>query len=527
MHSCSLAIVRPVDRLRLMLTVADPLVVAGALLLCGTIGAGPDAGIIPGLALAMLPTAALIFPLCGAYGSSVLRGPLRSCLQALWALAVVAVLISLAMALLASTASSYEALFTIWPAIAAIGLCLIRLLAFTGQHLRHRHGGLLQRVLLVGPTDRCESFSRHLTSNPSLGMQVVGLCSDDLILEPGHLPVAPLDECAGLAERLGVQRIFICSGLDDRGLVVQVLRWTLHLAIPVHLAPDLSDLPVFCLRAGELAGRPVLNLSDSPLSDGALAVKWIEDKALGSLFLLLATPVMLGVAVAIKVVSPGPVLFSQPRHGLGGRQFHVLKFRTMHHGVPRPPVPPRPAARLDTADVKAQPQASGADDGMHPQDPSLVTGSSPLGRRGAIAVSSPPWPSQVGDLSPDHFVQATTDDPRIFPLGRFLRRTSLDELPQFLNVLFGDMSIVGPRPHAVRHNQQYIVEISDLMRRHLVKPGITGLAQISGARGETRSVHEMRARIGYDLNYIRSWSLLLDLRIISMTILCGFVNRQP
>jgi putative colanic acid biosynthesis UDP-glucose lipid carrier transferase len=139
----------------------------------------------------------------------------------------------------------------------------------------------------------------------------------------------------------------------------------------------------------------------------------------------------------------------------------------------------------------------------------------------------PPPKRMVGDLAPDHFVQATTDDPRIFPLGRLLRRTSLDELPQFLNVLRGDMSIVGPRPHAVRHNQQFIIEISDLMRRHLVKPGITGLAQISGARGETRTVHDMRARIGFDLNYIRNWSLLLDLRIISLTIVHGFVNRQP
>lgn len=526
MQSSSLAIVRPVDRLRLLLTVADPLVIAGSLLLCGIMVSGPGVGMLHGLAAAMLPTAILLFPRCGAYGSTALRGPLRSCLQALWALLVVTGLSFLAMVLITSIAIASHPLFALWPVVSAIGLCSLRVAAFAVQ--RYRRGGLQQRVLLVGPIDRCESFSRHLASNPSLGMLAVGVCSDDLILDAGALPAAPLNDCAEMAQRLAVQRIFICSGLDDHGLVVQVLRLTLHLAIPVHLSPDLSDLPVFCLRAGELAGRPVLNLSDSPLSDGALAIKWIEDKALGTLFLLIASPVMLGVAVAIKVVSPGPVLFSQPRHGLGGREFRVLKFRTMHHGAALPPRPPIAPMRSAAEDRLRPNSPSDADDDLDPQDPTNANGA---GGDGGVLVAKrqtkPPPRRTVGDLAPDQFVQATTNDPRIFPLGRFLRRTSLDELPQFLNVLMGDMSIVGPRPHAVRHNQQYIIEISDLMRRHLVKPGITGLAQISGARGETRSVTEMRARIGYDLNYIRNWSLLLDLRIISMTIICGFVNRQP
>jgi exopolysaccharide biosynthesis polyprenyl glycosylphosphotransferase len=521
MQSSSLAIVRPVDRLRLLLTVADPLVVGGALLVCGRIVPGDGAGMVHGLAAAMLPTAILVFRLCGAYGSTAMSGPLRSCLQALWAQLAVTALAILAMSLIASPAIAADPLFTLWTAAAGSGLCALRFAAFAFQ--RHRRGGLQQRVLLVGPVDRCESFARHIAGNPSLGMLVVGVCSDDLIIEAGTLPAAPLEDCAEQAQRLEVQRIFICSGLDDRGLVVQVLRSTLHLAIPVHLSPDLSDLPVFCLRAGELAGRPVLNLSDSPLSDGALAVKWLEDKALGTLFLLIATPVMLGVAVAIKVASPGPVLFSQPRHGLGGREFRVLKFRTMHHGATLPTLPAAKPMR-SAAEERLRPnQPSDADDDLDPQDPIVADGGMP---RPARPSRPPPRPA-VGDLAPDHFVQATTDDPRIFPLGRFLRRTSLDELPQFINVLLGDMSIVGPRPHAVRHNQQYIVEISDLMRRHLVKPGITGLAQISGARGETRSIQEMRARIGYDLSYIRNWSLVLDLRIISMTVICGFVNRQP
>jgi putative colanic acid biosynthesis UDP-glucose lipid carrier transferase len=108
-----------------------------------------------------------------------------------------------------------------------------------------------------------------------------------------------------------------------------------------------------------------------------------------------------------------------------------------------------------------------------------------------------------------------------------LRKTSLDELPQFINVIKGDMSIVGPRPHAIRHNQQYAGTIAELMRRHYVKPGITGLAQINGARGETRTINDMRRRVDLDLTYIRTWSLWLDLKIILLTPLRGFINRQP
>ncbi len=145
-----------------------------------------------------------------------------------------------------------------------------------------------------------------------------------------------------------------------------------------------------------------------------------------------------------------------------------------------------------------------------------------------VRVDRGPSPrSATGDATPDDFKQATKGDPRITPLGAFLRKSSLDELPQLLNVLRGDMSIVGPRPHAIRHNEQFTGDIADLMRRHYVKPGITGLAQISGARGETRTVVDMRKRVQYDLEYIRTWSLWLDLRIIAMTLVKGFINRQP
>jgi len=166
------------------------------------------------------------------------------------------------------------------------------------------------------------------------------------------------------------------------------------------------------------------------------------------------SPLMLGIAVAIKLTSPGPVLFRQRRYGLDGKEILVYKFRSMNVL----------------------------------EDGNQVT-------------------------------QVTRDDQRVTPLGAFLRKSSLDELPQFINVLQGRMSVVGPRPHAVAHNELYRKLIPSYMIRHKVRPGITGLAQVNGLRGETDKLEKMSARIEHDLAYLRNWSLLLDLKIIFLTVL--------
>ena len=182
-------------------------------------------------------------------------------------------------------------------------------------------------------------------------------------------------------------------------------------------------------------------------------VKRAEDLLLASLILALISPLMLAVALGVKLSSPGPVLFRQRRNGLDGREIMVWKFRS-----------------------------------MRTQDNGPVV------------------------------KQATRGDPRITPFGAFIRRTSLDELPQFFNVLQGSMSIVGPRPHAVAHNDEYRELVQAYMVRHKVKPGITGWAQVNGHRGETDTLDKMRARVEYDLEYLRHWSLGLDLRIIARTV---------
>jgi len=175
----------------------------------------------------------------------------------------------------------------------------------------------------------------------------------------------------------------------------------------------------------------------------------------------LITPIMLIIAIAIKLTSKGPILFKQYRYGLKGEQIEVWKFRTMNV----------------------------CENGQK------VT-------------------------------QATRNDHRITKVGKFLRKTSLDELPQFINVLTGKMSIVGPRPHAVVHNEEYRELIPGYMLRHLVKPGITGWAQINGWRGETDNLYKMRKRLEFDLEYMREWTLWLDIKIIIFTIFRGFTDKN-
>lgn len=187
----------------------------------------------------------------------------------------------------------------------------------------------------------------------------------------------------------------------------------------------------------------------------------MEDLLLASLIILCTLPLLLVIALGIKLTSPGPVLFKQRRYGLHGEEILVYKFRTMTVCEDGPEVP-----------------------------------------------------------------QDQPNDPRVTPFGRFLRRTSLDELPQFFNVLQGTMSIVCPRPHAVAHNEYYRRLIPRYMLRHKVRPGITGWAQVNGWRGETQTLDKMEKRVQYDLDYLRNWSIWFDLKIIALTILTWFTCKE-
>jgi putative colanic acid biosynthesis UDP-glucose lipid carrier transferase len=233
--------------------------------------------------------------------------------------------------------------------------------------------------------------------------------------------------------------------------------------VDIRYLPDLGDLPLLNHRVSEIAGLYTLDISRSPMEGPARLVKRFEDLVLGGLISLIVLPVCLLIAIAIKCTSSGPVIFKQYRTGINGRRFKVYKFRSME---------------------------------VHEEGSNEVT-------------------------------QAHFGDPRITKLGAFLRRTSLDELPQFYNVLQGRMSIVGPRPHALAHNEYYQDMVESYMQRHKVKPGITGWAQVNGYRGQTDTLDKMEKRVEYDLWYINNWSVGLDLKIILKTIYKGFFNGQP
>ncbi|WP_445001091.1 undecaprenyl-phosphate glucose phosphotransferase [Halomonas mongoliensis] len=320
-----------------------------------------------------------------------------------------------------------------------------------------RFGRARRSVFLVGPSAQLLQVGKGMRNAPAEGYSIAGVCR--MTGEPG---AAELDQLARRVVASGAREVWICVPLEMGGLVRSIFYVLRHHTVEVRFIPDFRGMQLLNHRMSEVAGHLAVDLSVTPLDGLARIIKRLEDLVLGSLITLLIIPVCIGIAIAIKVTSPGPVLFKQYRTGANGRRFKVYKFRSMV---------------------------------VHQERNGQVT-------------------------------QARKGDPRITRVGAFLRRTSLDELPQFYNVLQGRMSIVGPRPHALAHNEYYKDIVESYMKRHKVKPGITGWAQVKGYRGETDTVEKMEKRVACDLWYIDNWSLWLDLRIILMTIYKGFCSKS-
>jgi putative colanic acid biosysnthesis UDP-glucose lipid carrier transferase len=258
-----------------------------------------------------------------------------------------------------------------------------------------------------------------------------------------------------------VKEVFITLPLGSQPRIVELLESIQGTTASLFFVPDVFGISIVQGRLQDMNGVPVVGICETPFTGTNELVKRVSDIVLATLILVLISPLMLAIAIGVKLSSPGPAIFRQKRNGLDGGEITVYKFRSMR--------------TMDNGSVVAQ---------------------------------------------------ATKDDPRITPFGAFLRRTSLDELPQFFNVLQGSMSIVGPRPHAVAHNELYRELIKAYMVRHKVKPGITGWAQVNGLRGETDTVEKMKARVEYDLEYLRNWTLGLDLQIIVRTVRVIFFDRN-
>lgn len=271
-----------------------------------------------------------------------------------------------------------------------------------------------------------------------------------------------LESLVSKVNEKGVHEVWLCLPLSHGGGVQSIMYALRHHTVAIRFIPEWDDIPLLNHKVSHIAGIYSLDLSCSPMDGPPRLLKRLEDLFLGVLISLLITPVCLIIALAIKCTSRGPILFKQYRTGINGKSFKVYKFRSMF----------------------------------------------------------------VHDEGADKVTQAKRNDERITPVGAFLRRTSLDELPQFFNVLQGRMSIVGPRPHALSHNEYYKDLVESYMQRHKVKPGITGWAQVSGYRGETDTLEKMQKRVQYDLWYIDNWSLWLDFKIILMTVFKGFVNKN-
>lgn len=341
--------------------------------------------------------------------------------------------------------------FVVWGGGALIALLLQRMFVYWGLRWLRKQGYNFKTVLLVGNGAMKEQVTQAIEAAAWSGLRIVG-----------QITVADLSTYAKLPEDEQPQEIWLCIPLSDESGIKQAMDLLRFSLANIRLVPDWFSLKLLNHGISEAVGIPMLDLSHSPVTGMTRLIKALEDRLLASIIIILISPLMALIALAIKLTSPGPVLFKQKRHGWNGEVINVYKFRSMV---------------------------------VHQETGGRVT-------------------------------QAARSDARITALGGFLRRTSLDELPQFINVLQGRMSIVGPRPHAVEHNEHYKEKVPRYMLRHKVKPGITGWAQIHGFRGETDTLEKMEKRVEYDLYYIEHMSIWLDLKIILMTIFKGFIHRN-
>ncbi len=353
-----------------------------------------------------------------------------------------------------------------WAMAGFLSLVAFRIVLRGGLRLLRRHGFNLRIVAIAGAGDLGRNVARRLAASPWTGLKVVSFYDDDPRLQQqafeGVSVRGGLHRIPGEVAELGIDQVWIALPLHHDKQVRSLVAQLSRLPVQVTFVPDIYGVQLLNHSIGEVAGFPVIHLMESPLAGAKGWVKAIEDRLLAALLLLVTTPLMLLIAAGVKLSSPGPVFFGQLRGGLHGERIWIWKFRTMKH---------------------------------HAEPPGTIT-------------------------------QARQGDFRVTPFGAFLRRTSLDELPQFFNVLKGDMSIVGPRPHAVEHDEFYQRQIDAYMLRHHVKPGITGWAQVNGWRGETGELEKMEMRIKHDLYYINNWSLWFDLRIIFMTVFMMITGKN-
>jgi Undecaprenyl-phosphate glucose phosphotransferase len=325
-----------------------------------------------------------------------------------------------------------------------------------------RAGRLDRRTAIVGGGAEAAALLQALRQEPGSDIRVIGLFDDrwderspDVV--SGVAKLGNVDDMVGYSRHARLDLVLFSLPVVAEARILTMLKKLSVLPVDIRLAAHTQRLRFRPRNYSYVAGLPVFDMADKPIADWDFVQKWLFDKLVGGLLLILLSPVMLAVALAVKLTSRGPVLFRQKRYGFNNELIEVYKFRSMY---------------TDRSDAAA-----------------------------------------------DRLV--TRDDPRVTPVGRFIRRASLDELPQLFNVVFkGNLSIVGPRPHALHakaENRLYDQVVDGYFARHRVKPGITGWAQVNGWRGETDTEEKIQQRVAFDLAYIENWSLWFDLLIVLRT----------
>ncbi len=352
----------------------------------------------------------------------------------------------------------------VWACSVPVVLFFWHMLARRLMELTSSHFKLYRRAVIVGTGNQATQIRTTLLKKLWLGFRYIGVYEDRKTRERHPW----VDEIQGSYKDMIADAkagkfdvVFIALPLEAQVRIMGLIDQFGDTTVSVYMVPDffLSDLVKGNWH--DFAGVQVMGVFDEPLWGVSSIAKRIEDILVGCIILFVAIIPMVFISLAIKLSSPGPVLFRQNRYGMDGKVISVIKFRSMR-------------VEEEGVDIK----------------------------------------------------QAQKGDPRVTTVGKFLRSTSLDELPQFFNVIAGSMSIVGPRPHAVSHNEAYRKHIRGYMLRHKVKPGITGWAQVNGWRGETDTLQKMKKRVDHDLWYLDNWSLWLDIKIILKTMVTGFKGEN-
>ena len=413
------------------------------------------------LLLIMIPLWFIVFKALGLYRPRRISSRVAEAMDIVKATSI-ATLILITLTFFVARSEFSRVIFLYFWIISIIALCLIRILFREFLRLIRKRGYNLRYVLIAGTGKLGQDITDKIQDHPELGLKIRGFLSEDASqvgnTVDGYQVLDTYENIRDVIISNQIDMVLITLPLNAHEKLKSILDNIADEMVSILIIPDLFEFISLRGGVGEFEGIPIISLRDSPLYGWNRVIKRSTDILLSLLIVLVTSPLMFAISILIKIMSPGPILYKQDRMGLDGKIFKMLKYRTM---------------------------------GTQAEEK-----------------TGPTW--------------ATENDQRRTSVGAFLRKTSLDELPQFFNVLKGDMSIVGPRPERPHFIQQFRSKIPKYMLRHKMKAGITGWAQVNGWRGNT----SLEKRVEYDLYYIENWKLMFDFEIMWLTFWRGFISKN-